>query len=126
MKRELVELEFFFKASLSMVFEYVSSEEGLIRWFCDEIMVRDEIYEFYWNDSSERARIVEFDDEKRIVFRWEDADDPEEYLKFEVYKSPVTNETIFKVSEFCDSDEVEDTIELWESQVGELMKLLGS
>lgn len=108
-----------------MVFEYVSSEEGLIRWFCDEIIVRDEIYEFYWNNSSERAKVVEFDDENKIVFRWEDADDPEEYLKFEVYKSPVTNETILKVSEFCDTDEVEDTIELWESQVSELIKLLG-
>lgn len=125
MKRELVELEFFFRASLPMVFEYVSSEEGLIRWFCDEIIVRDEIYEFYWNNSSERAKVVEFDDENKIVFRWEDADDPEEYLKFEVYKSPVTNETILKVSEFCDTDEVEDTIELWESQVSELIKLLG-
>lgn len=126
MKRELVELEFFFKASLPLVFEYVSSEEGLIRWFCDAIIVRDEIYEFYWNNSSERARIIEYDDDKRVVFKWEDADDPDEYLKFEVYKSPVTNETIFKVSEFCDADEVEDTIELWESQVVELMKLLGS
>lgn len=125
MKRVLVDLEFFFKASVPMVFEYVSSPEGLTRWFCDEVIVKDEIFEFYWNGSNEKARVIDYDDDYRISFHWEEAEEQKEYLEFKVYKSPITNETILNIKEFCDSDEVSDISELWASQVAELRKLLG-
>ena len=42
-----------------------------------------------------------------------------------MYKSPITNETILKITDFSDSDELEDQIQLWESQIDELKKAIG-
>jgi uncharacterized protein YndB with AHSA1/START domain len=125
MKRVLVDLEFFFRSSVPMVFEYVSSPEGLSRWFCDKVLVKDEIYDFFWEDSHEKAKVLDFDDDHKIIFHWEDAEEQKEYLEFCVYKSPITNQTILNIKEYCDEDEVSDVSELWESQVEELRKLLG-
>ncbi|MGE5355795.1 MAG: START-like domain-containing protein [Deltaproteobacteria bacterium] len=125
MKRVLVDLEFFFRASVSMVFEYVSSPEGLTRWFCEKVIVKDDVYDFFWEDAHEKARILDYEDDYKIVFHWEDAEEQKEYLEFCVYKSPITNQTIFNIKEYCDEDEVMDITELWESQVEELRKLLG-
>ena len=125
MKRVIVELEFFFRASVPMLYDYVSTPEGLTRWFCDEVIVKDGVYEFYWDNSIEKARVIDKVIDSKIVFHWEEAEEEKEYLEFEVFKSPITNETILKVKEFCDSDEIDDVTELWESQVEELRKLLG-
>jgi uncharacterized protein YndB with AHSA1/START domain len=101
------------------------SPEGLSRWFCDKVLVKDEIYDFFWEDSHEKAKVLDFDDDHKIIFHWEDAEEQKEYLEFCVYKSPITNQTILNIKEYCDEDEVSDVSELWESQVEELRKLLG-
>ena len=60
-----------------------------------------------------------------VRFRWEDADDEEEYLEFRMDRSPVTGETVLEITDFCDEDEVDDQKHLWESQVKELRKETG-
>lgn len=126
MKRVVVELEFFLRASVPMVFEYISTPEGLSRWFCDEIFVKDEVYEFHWEDAVETARIIDFEDYKKIVFHWEESEEEKDYMELEVHKSPITNDTILRIKECCYEDEVLDVSELWESQVEGLKKLLGA
>ena len=64
-------------------------------------------------------------EEERVRFKWEDADNENEYLEFRMYKSPVTNETVLEITDFCDDDEVEDQKALWESQISELRKECG-
>jgi uncharacterized protein YndB with AHSA1/START domain len=126
MKRVVVELEFFLRASVPMVFEYVSTSEGLSRWFCDAVIVKDDVFEFHWEGAFETARIINVEHDKKIVFHWEESEEEKDYIELEVHKSPITNETILRIKECCYEDEVSDVSELWESQVEELKKLLGA
>ena len=125
MDRESFELEFIFKASPAMLYNFIGSAEGLVRWFCDEADVNKEKYDFYWSGSKESATLVESEEDHVLVFKWNDTVDKKEFLEFEMYKSPITNETILKITDFSDSDEVDDQIELWESQIDELRKAIG-
>ncbi len=125
MDRESFELEFIFKASPAMLYNFISASEGLVMWFCDVVEINENKYDFYWEGSKESAVLVEHEEESKLVFKWVDAEDQNEYLEFDMYKSPITNETILKITDFADADEVEDQIELWESQIEELRKVLG-
>lgn len=126
MKRISFELEFFFKSSVSMVFEYVSTSEGLSMWFCDSVMEVDDKFEFFWEGNSENAILTEYVHDEKVVFKWEDAANQSEFLEFKVFKSPITNDTILTVKEFCDEDELDDVTELWNSQISELRSILGN
>ena len=125
MDREKFELEFIFKASPGLLYSFMSNSENLVMWFCDAVEIKKDRYDFYWEGSKESAILVERVEDSKLVFKWIDAEDEEEYLEFDMYKSPITNETILKITDFADSDEVEDQIELWESQIDELHKVLG-
>ncbi len=125
MDRELFELEFIFKASPAMLYNFLGTSEGLVRWFCDTAVVNRDKYEFYWDGVKESATLVEYDEHHFLRFKWDEAENDDEYLEFEMYKSPITNETILKITDFSDADEVDDQIELWESQIDELRKAIG-
>ncbi len=125
MDRESFEIEFIFKASPAMLYNFLSASERLVMWFCDEVDIEKDRYDFYWEGSKESAILVESIEESKLVFKWVDADSEDEYLEFDMYKSPITNETILKITDFADSDEVDDQIALWESQIEELRKVIG-
>ena len=61
---------------------------------------------------------------KEYVFHWEDADE-DEYLEFRFTRSPVTGETIFEITDYCDEGEEADQKQLWESQIKVLRQETG-
>ena len=78
-----------------------------------------------WSGAEEIAEMIDDIEDERVRFKWEDADDEEEYLEFRMRKSPVTNETILEITDYCDDDEVADQKQLWESQVKMLRQETG-
>jgi uncharacterized protein YndB with AHSA1/START domain len=125
MKRERVELEFIFRASPTIIYNFVTTPACLVRWYCDEVDITNDLYQFYWSGSSESAILVDDIEDERVRFVWEDADDPNEYLEFRMYKSDVTNETILEITDFCDADEVQGVKDLWNTLIVELRKECG-
>ncbi len=115
MDRVSFNMEFIFRASPTILYQFLTSPATLIRWFCDKVDIEENIYTFTWEGSEERATLVDDIEDERIRFIWEDADDGE-YLEFRMEKSPVTAETILLLTDFADSDEVDDQKQLWESQ----------
>ena len=125
MKRVSFKMEFLFRASPSILYQFFTTPNCLIRWFCDEIDITGEVYTFTWEGADEIAELVEDKENERIRFKWEDADSDEEYLEFKFEKSPVTNETILTLTDYCDDDEIEDQKQLWESQMKQLKQETG-
>jgi uncharacterized protein YndB with AHSA1/START domain len=125
MKREKIELEFIFKASPAILYTFITTPACIVRWFCDNVDINDDIYSFEWEGSEENAEMIDDIEEERVRFRWEDADDEEEYLEFRMYKSDITNETILEITDFCDDDEVVSTSDLWRTQMTTLKKECG-
>jgi hypothetical protein len=97
----------------------------LIRWFCDEVDITGEIFTFYWNGEPEVAEMIDDIEDERVRFKWEDADDDDEFLEFRFSRSPVTGETILEIEDFCDEDEVKEQKDLWETQIRQLRQETG-
>jgi uncharacterized protein YndB with AHSA1/START domain len=124
-KREKINLEFIFRASPTIIYNFVTTTACLVRWYCDEVDITNEEYTFYWQGSNETATLIDDIEDERVRFVWEDADDPEEYLEYRMYKSNVTNETILEITDFCDADEVNEVKDLWQTLMVELKKECG-
>lgn len=125
MERVKIELEFIFRASPTILYQFFTSSSHLVRWFCDEVNITGNTYSFMWSGSEEEAELIESEENERLRFRWLDADDEEEYLEVRLNRSPVTNETILNITDYCDDDEVEDQRQLWESQIKQLKRETG-
>ncbi len=124
MERKKIELEFIFRASPTIIYNFLTAPACLVRWFCDAVDINGIEYAFSWNESIETANLTEDIEEEKVRFEWVDKDEGE-YLEFRLSSSPVTGETILDITDFCDSDEVEDYMSLWESQMRNLRKETG-
>ena len=124
MKRVTLELEFIFRASPTILYKFFTTPSCLIRWFCDEVDITGNEYNFIWSGAGEMANIIDDIEDERVRFKWEDGEE-DEYFEFRMSKSPVTGETILEITDYCDEDEVDDQRQLWESQMKMLRQETG-
>lgn len=125
MERVKFTAEFIFRASPAIVYQFLTDPACITRWFCEEVDVVDQTYTFIWNDSTEVAELIEDKEGDLVRFVWEDAEDEDEYLEFDISKSPVTGETIVYVTDFADHNEVQDQRSLWETQLARMKAEMG-
>lgn len=118
-------MEFIFRASPTIIYNFVTTPACLVRWYCNEVDITGDVYTFYWQGSSETAILVDDIEDERVRFVWEDADDENEFLEFRMYKSDITNETILEITDFCDKGEVQEVKDLWNTLTVELRKECG-
>lgn len=119
MERVQIDMEFIFRVSPTILYKFLTTPSTLIRWFCDEVDIQGDTFTFVWSGSEEVAELIDDIEDERVRFEWEDADEGE-FLEFRMEKSPVTGETILNITDFCDSDEVADQKQLWETQIAQL------
>ncbi len=126
MERVRYKLEILFRASPIIVYRFLTSPDCLIRWFCDKADIQDGVYTYSWGDGGEEiATIIDDVENEYLKLQWDEAESEKEFLEFKLSKSPVTNETILEIVDWCDSDDVEDQKQLWESQMKEMRKAMG-
>ncbi|MEL6275555.1 MAG: START-like domain-containing protein [Bacteroidota bacterium] len=125
MERVKFTKEFIFRASPGIVYQFLTTPACLTRWFCDEVDITDTTFTFVWSGAAEVAELIEDVEPNLLRFKWEDAESDEEYLEFDIQKSPVTNETIVNITDFADEDEVEDQVALWTSQMNRMREETG-
>lgn len=125
MSRVKIELEFIFKASPAIIYQFLTAPENLVRWFCDGVDIKDDLYTFTWEGSDEEAMLLDDIEEERLKFRWTENDNPDEYFEFRMYKSAITRQTILEITDFCDKGEEQEQSDLWKSQISELQIVCG-
>ncbi len=126
MERVKVNMEFIMRCSPEILYRYFLQPAILVRWFCDSVDISGDVFTFEWSGSEEVARLVESVENERLRFEWLDDEREGEYLEYRISKSPITGETILEITDFCDEDEVDDTRQLWESQIDALRKVIGA
>ncbi|MCH8555877.1 MAG: SRPBCC domain-containing protein [Schleiferiaceae bacterium] len=127
--KEKFELEIPVKASPKMLFSFLSTPSGLADWFCDDVNSRGEIFTFFWEDSEESAKLIAKKTDKFIRFRWmtdEEAGDKQYYFEFKIEVDDLTNDVSLIVIDFAEPDEVEESKQLWDSQVHQLLHTIGA
>ena len=119
-------LEFPIKSSVSVLFNAVSTPDGLSEWFADNVNWSGNIYTFIWDDSEEEAELLKKVNNQLIRYRWIDEDE-DTYFEFKIEVDPVTNDVTLFVTDFAENEEEkENSTNLWEAQVNALMKRIGS
>lgn len=119
-----IELEYTFNTSPKVLFDRLSTPDGLSEWFADDVFLKEGKYSFSWDGSEQLAEIVAQKDNKFIRFRWE-GDDEEEYFEFKIQKDELTGDLALLITDFADADEMEDATDLWDSQISELKHAIG-
>ena len=125
MAKQLYTLEFPVRCSPVILYEFLSTPAGLQEWFADKVDDRDNIFSFTWNGTTDKAEVLEREQDKFIRFHWLHMP-KEEYFEFKIEKSEVTNQTILVVKDFAEKKEIKDQSRLWDYQVKELFHRLGS
>ncbi|MEY4935342.1 MAG: hypothetical protein RIS64_1701 [Bacteroidota bacterium] len=118
-KRVMFKTEFIFRASPTIVYQFLTAPACLVRWFCNEVDIYDSEYTFTWDGYDEKATLIMDIEDELLRFEWEDAL-PNEYLEFSISRSPVTEETILIITDFADNGTVADAKKLWQSQIAQM------
>ncbi len=124
-KKQQYTLEYPVRCSPSILYEFLSTPAGLQEWFADKVDERDNVFSFSWNGSTDKAEVLESEENRFIKFHWTHTP-KEEYFEFRIERSEVTNLTILVINDFAEKKDVKDSSQLWGYQVKELFHRLGN
>lgn len=120
------EIEYIIRSSPSILFNYLSNSDGLSEWFADTVNVSGDTYTFIWDGSEEKATLLYNKKDECIRFKWQHIDDDNAYFEFRLKKADISGELALIVTDFCeDESEKDDAINLWNSQIEDLMRTIG-
>ena len=124
--RSKFELEYNLNCSPKVLFSRLSTPEGLGEWFADQVNVDGDLFTFYWNSSQSKARLSAMKENKLVRFEWLGMDNEESnFFEFRINMEELTNELALIIIDFAESEEKEDSIYLWDSQINDLKRALG-
>lgn len=122
------EMEFEVRSSTSVLFNMISTPSGLSEWFADDVNIKDDTFSFFWDGTSEAAKLLTKKKGESVKFQWEE--DSEEGLKtfFEmaIKVDDLTNDVALMVTDFAEEDDMDEAKLLWENQIADLKKVIGS
>lgn len=122
------ELEIPVKASPAMLYNYLSTPSGLSEWFSDDVNSRGEKFTFIWDEEERDALRISKKKNDFIRFRW--MEDEEEgnknFFEMRIQVDELTGDAALIITDFAEEDELEEDKLLWESQVQELLHIIGS
>jgi uncharacterized protein YndB with AHSA1/START domain len=124
--RSRFELEYTLNSPTRVLFDRLSTPEGLAEWFADNVTVNGDVFTFFWAKVEARARLSHLKENKSVRFEWLDfADNETNYFEFRIVIHELTNETALMITDHADDDEIDDAKDLWDNQISYLKKVLG-
>jgi len=120
------EIEYFMRSSNKVLFNSISTADGLSEWFADEVNVKDDIYSFVWDGEEEKAKLLSKKPFESIKFQWENEDEDDSYFEFNIKTDPLTKEVALIITDFAEENEIKDSTFLWDNHISALKKKLGA
>jgi len=123
-----LQLEYIINCSPKVLFNRLSTAAGLTEWFADDVRVKGNMFTFVWGDTSQVAEKKNHKENKMVRFEWvnEDENKEDSYFEFVIALDDLTNDVSLMIADFAEADEVEETTDLWDTQIAKLKQLLGS
>jgi uncharacterized protein YndB with AHSA1/START domain len=124
--RSRFELEYTLNSPTRVLFDRLSTPEGLAEWFADNVTVNGDVFTFFWAKAEARARLAHIRENKSVRFEWLDfADTETNFFEFRIVIHELTNDTALMITDHADEDEIDDAKDLWDNQISYLKKVLG-
>lgn len=119
-----VQFEYVINCSPKVLFNRLSTASGLAEWFADDVRVQGKRYTFFWEGSEQTAEMTLRKENRLVRFSWVDEDDT--WFEFKISQDELTGDVSLIVVDFSEEDEVDETHELWNTQISDLKHILGS
>ena len=119
------QIEFEFRSSPKILYNYLYDSSGLAGWFADEVKSKDNLYTFIWEGGESNAKLVAYKEQHLVRFQWSEETDGT-YFQFEIKEDDLTGDVALVITDFANPGERDTNARLWESQVQKLRLLLGS
>lgn len=120
-----VQFEYYTRSSVGVLYSAFSNASGLSAWFADYVDSMDNLFTFKWDSSEESAVLVDKEENEFVRFRWL-AQPKDCYFEFRIKIDGITNEVALIVTDYVEKGDENEAQLLWDSQVHELMHILGS
>jgi hypothetical protein len=124
--KEKFEMEFFIKSSPRILYNFISSPSGLSEWFSDDVNIKNGVYTFFWEDSEEKAKLLATKEFELMRFKWSNTEEDDTYFEMKIKIDELTGDVALIITDFAKKDELNDVQRLWEAQIHDLCKALGS
>ncbi|MFP4447186.1 MAG: START-like domain-containing protein [Bacteroidales bacterium] len=123
--KDKFQLEYSLNVSPNILFTRLSTPGGLSEWFAEDIKLNDNIFTFIWQESEQKAKILQKKNNKYIRFKWLEDEDKNSFFEFRINRDELTEDIALVITDFAEKDEKDDAIELWNTQIEELKQILG-
>ena len=124
--REKFELEYTLNSSPKLLFNRLSTPEGMEEWFADNVSVEKDLFTFKWGKSESQARLSALKENKFVRFEMAGHEEEESnYFEFRINVDELTGEVALIITDFAEPDEIEDAKSLWDTQITDLKRVLG-
>ena len=78
------ELEIEVNSSTKVLYTMISTPSGLSEWFADDVNIKDDVFTFFWDGSSEEAKLLSKRKGESIKFQWLEDFEEVEKTYFEI------------------------------------------
>lgn len=121
-----LELEYTLNCSPKVLFQWLSTPEGLGEWFAENVSVDKDLFTFTWDKTESKARLSALKENRLVRFEWVDKSNEESnYFEFRINVQELTSDLALIITDFADPEEKDDSIFLWDTQIGDLKRILG-
>ena len=120
-------LEFPINSSVNTLYKRISTPSGLTEWFADDVIIKDKIFTFFWNDSEQKAKLLKLKTNQFIRLKWVDNYTKEDYFEFLIQIDEITSDVSLIITDFAENEQdQEEQTELWNNQISALKSAIGS
>ncbi|MCR5567794.1 MAG: hypothetical protein K6G31_00800 [Paludibacteraceae bacterium] len=125
MKKELKQEYIFNKVPTNLLWNSISTADGLAEWFADDVDVEGDNFTFSWEAEKQTALLKQSRVGVYVRFHWIDDDDSKTFFEMRISVDELTRDVILTITDIVDSDDFDDTLELWNLQVDSLKEKYG-
>ena len=122
------DLEYTINCSPKVLFSRLSTAAGLSEWFAEDVTVEGNLFTFHWGKTEYKANLTSVKENKLVRFEWDDYGEDKEtnFFEFRIIVHDITGDLALLITDFAEPDEKEDAIYLWDTQINDLKRVLGS
>lgn len=127
-EKRKIELEYLLKTSVKVFENLIFTPSGLAEWFAEDVNVKENIYNFHWDGSDEKARLLSLKLGSHIKWQWltHEEEGLDTYFQIEYKVDAMTKALVLSIVDYADEEDYDEIKMLWESAVNELKRVLGA
>mgnify|MGYP000432492174 FL=1 len=125
MSKEKFQIEFLAKSSPNILYNQIATVSGLSEWFADNVTIKVDILLFTCYGEDDEAKLIARKKDQFIKFEWIELEGEGTYVEIRIVIDPLTKDLALVITDFCEPMELEESKELWKSQVDQLIQYIG-